>query len=195
MNGSELISKCKKVFVVPDSTEWCSFHKIPDFHVAIVWKGCFLVHFFGNAPIYASTVLECSCCKIHRYVAAPATVLLHIGGSCISCDYGPFISKSLVKQRLRHKAVRAATFLGHPRPLLSIAFEFHRSFQTFSCWESCSLSFVFSNASAQPPSLTLQGQFRYVQCNRSSRYLTFSNLKSQQRPLRCIIGSRFHWLL
>ncbi len=29
------------------------------------------MHLFGKSPIYASTVLECSCCKIHRYVAAP----------------------------------------------------------------------------------------------------------------------------
>ncbi len=26
---------------------------------------------FGNAPICASAVLECSCCRIHRNVAAP----------------------------------------------------------------------------------------------------------------------------
>ncbi len=31
-------------------------------------KGCFIVHLFGNVP---STVLECSCCRIHRYVATP----------------------------------------------------------------------------------------------------------------------------
>ncbi len=36
-----------------------------------MWKGCFIVHLFGNAPICASSVLECSCCRIHRYVAAP----------------------------------------------------------------------------------------------------------------------------
>ncbi len=29
------------------------------------------MHLFGNAPICASTVLECSCCRIHRNVAAP----------------------------------------------------------------------------------------------------------------------------
>jgi hypothetical protein len=29
------------------------------------------VHLFLNALICASTVLECSCCRIHRYVAAP----------------------------------------------------------------------------------------------------------------------------
>jgi hypothetical protein len=31
----------------------------------------FIVHLLGNAPMYASTVLECSCCRIHHYVAAP----------------------------------------------------------------------------------------------------------------------------
>ncbi len=36
-----------------------------------MYKGCFIVHLFGNAPICASIVLECSCCKIHCYVAAP----------------------------------------------------------------------------------------------------------------------------
>ncbi len=34
-------------------------------------KGCFIVHLLGNAPICASIVLECSCCRIHLYVAAP----------------------------------------------------------------------------------------------------------------------------
>ncbi len=29
------------------------------------------MHLLGNALICASTVLECSCCRIHRYVAAP----------------------------------------------------------------------------------------------------------------------------
>ncbi len=28
---------------------------------------------FGNAPKCASTVLECSCCSIHRFVAAPSS--------------------------------------------------------------------------------------------------------------------------
>ncbi len=30
------------------------------------------MYLFGNAPICASTVLECSCCRIHRNVAAPS---------------------------------------------------------------------------------------------------------------------------
>ncbi len=30
-----------------------------------------IVYLFGNAGIGASTVLACSCCRIHRYVAAP----------------------------------------------------------------------------------------------------------------------------
>ncbi len=30
------------------------------------------MHLFRNALICASTVLECSCCRIHRYVAAPS---------------------------------------------------------------------------------------------------------------------------
>ncbi len=34
-------------------------------------KKVFLVRVFGNAPICASTVLECSCCRIDRNVAAP----------------------------------------------------------------------------------------------------------------------------
>ncbi len=38
-----------------------------------MWKGCFIVHLFLNALKCASTVLECSCCRIHRYVAAPLT--------------------------------------------------------------------------------------------------------------------------
>jgi hypothetical protein len=29
------------------------------------------VHLLGNAPLCATTVLECSCSRIHRYVAAP----------------------------------------------------------------------------------------------------------------------------
>jgi hypothetical protein len=38
--------------------------------VAVVCKGYFIDHLFGNAPICASTVLECSCSRIHRYEAA-----------------------------------------------------------------------------------------------------------------------------
>jgi hypothetical protein len=30
-----------------------------------------MVHLLGNAPICSSTVLECSCCRILRYVAGP----------------------------------------------------------------------------------------------------------------------------
>ncbi len=45
--------------------------KFQTFDVAIVWKRCFIMHLFGKSPIYASTVLESSCCKIHRYIAAP----------------------------------------------------------------------------------------------------------------------------
>ncbi len=45
--------------------------KLQTFHEAVVLKCCFMVHLFQNAPICASTVLECSCCRIHRYVAAP----------------------------------------------------------------------------------------------------------------------------
>jgi len=40
------------------------------------------LHLFGNAPIWASTFFECSCCRIHRYVAAPIFrqgYLHHIG--------------------------------------------------------------------------------------------------------------------
>ncbi len=40
--------------------------------MAVVWKGCFIVHLFWNAMIWASTVLECSCWRINRYVAAPS---------------------------------------------------------------------------------------------------------------------------
>ncbi len=43
------------------------FIKFQTFQIAFVWKGCFIVHLFGNAPMCASTVLECSCCRIHRY--------------------------------------------------------------------------------------------------------------------------------
>ncbi len=46
--------------------------KFQTFHVAVVWKCCFIVHLFGNAPVFASIVLECSCRRIHRYVAAPS---------------------------------------------------------------------------------------------------------------------------
>jgi hypothetical protein len=38
----------------------------------------FKVHLFGNAPICAITVLECSCCRIHRYVAAPFFIVKSI---------------------------------------------------------------------------------------------------------------------
>jgi hypothetical protein len=48
----------------PDRTEWWSFHKFPDFSCSRCMKS-----WIGNAPICASTVLECSCFRIHRYVA------------------------------------------------------------------------------------------------------------------------------
>jgi hypothetical protein len=38
------------------------------------WRGCAPRRWAwrqGNAPICASTVLECGCCRIHRYVTAP----------------------------------------------------------------------------------------------------------------------------
>jgi hypothetical protein len=35
------------------------------------------VNLFGNAPICASTVLECNCCRIHRYIAAPVQDTSH----------------------------------------------------------------------------------------------------------------------
>jgi hypothetical protein len=46
----------------------------------------FLVYFFGNAPICASTVLECSCCRIHLYVTAPVQLVYEIK-SIVSCVY------------------------------------------------------------------------------------------------------------
>ncbi len=58
MYGSELIKYCKK-----DSffhTEQSDIVFITIFYVAIVWQWYFIVHLFGNAPICASTVLECS---------------------------------------------------------------------------------------------------------------------------------------
>ncbi len=42
------------------------FINFETFHIAIVWKGCFIVHLFGNAPICVSTVLECSCSRIQN---------------------------------------------------------------------------------------------------------------------------------
>jgi hypothetical protein len=60
-----------KVCFFPDKTEWCSFHKIPDFSSSHCVKGCFIEHLFGNAPICVSSILECNCCRIYRYVAAP----------------------------------------------------------------------------------------------------------------------------
>jgi hypothetical protein len=36
------------------------------------------MHFFGNAPICATPVLECGCCKIYRYVAALTVQKAHI---------------------------------------------------------------------------------------------------------------------
>ncbi len=76
-----------KKFFFHERTEWCSFHKIPDFSCTSYVKKVFLVHLFENALICGSTVLECSCCRIHRYVAAP---FKHI-----------FYRKSLKKYRWR----------------------------------------------------------------------------------------------
>jgi hypothetical protein len=65
MHGSELIKYCKKVYFF--QTELSDVVFIND-HTLHVWKGWFIVNLFGNAPICASTVLECSFCRIHRYV-------------------------------------------------------------------------------------------------------------------------------
>jgi len=56
------------------------FIKIRTLYVDLVWKGCFIERLFWNALKCASTVLECSCCKIHRYVAAPIYHLTLISG-------------------------------------------------------------------------------------------------------------------
>ena len=50
-----------------------------------MWKGCFIVRLFWNTLKCASTVLECSCCRIHRYVAAPQVHMTKIHKSTNSC--------------------------------------------------------------------------------------------------------------
>ncbi len=60
------------VLLFRDRTEWYSLHKIPDFLCSCCVKRVFYGAFVGNAPICASTVLECSCCRIHCFVAAPS---------------------------------------------------------------------------------------------------------------------------
>ncbi len=67
MHGSELII-LKKVYFFQTEQNDVVFINFQNFHVR---KRCFMVHLFGNAPISASTVLECSCCRIHRNIAAP----------------------------------------------------------------------------------------------------------------------------
>ncbi len=56
-----------------------------------------IVHLFGNAPICASTVLECSCCRIHRSVAAPniQSVLYGIQGVTRRCRLS-WLTKSVL---------------------------------------------------------------------------------------------------
>jgi hypothetical protein len=58
----------KSFFCFPDRQEWCSFHKITDFSCSHCVKRLFYSAFVWKC---ASTVLEFSCCRIHRYVAAP----------------------------------------------------------------------------------------------------------------------------
>ncbi len=70
MHGSELITKCQKVFF-SNRTEWCSFHKIPDFSCSCCVKRVFYSAFVWKCTGMCKHHLECSCCKIHRYVAAP----------------------------------------------------------------------------------------------------------------------------
>ncbi len=51
---------------IPKQSKWQNgvvFIKFPTFHVAVVWKGCFLGQLFGNVPKCASTVLEGSFAK------------------------------------------------------------------------------------------------------------------------------------
>jgi hypothetical protein len=48
-------------------------------------------------------------------------------------DYGTYLVITVpVFQSLRHKAVKAVTFLDHPRPSLDVVFDFHRPFPTFT---------------------------------------------------------------
>ncbi len=69
------IALSKSLFF-PSRTKWCSFYKNPDFSCSCcVERVLCVVYLFGNAPICASTVLECSCCRTHRYVAAPADLV------------------------------------------------------------------------------------------------------------------------
>jgi hypothetical protein len=57
MHGSEYIKRCQKVFFQTELSD-VVFIKTRTFHFAVVWKGCFIVHLFGNATICASTVLD-----------------------------------------------------------------------------------------------------------------------------------------
>jgi hypothetical protein len=68
MHGSELIYIVKKVYFCQTEQSDVVLINFQTFHV---FKGCFIVHLFGSAPICASTVSECSCCRIHGNVAAP----------------------------------------------------------------------------------------------------------------------------
>ncbi len=52
------------------------------------------MHLFGNTPIYASTVLDCSCFIIHRYLAAPKmSTTEHPIGVCFCLKTGLFLNK------------------------------------------------------------------------------------------------------
>ncbi len=64
-----------KSLFFPDRTEGCSFHKLPDFSCV---KRVFYICICLEMHLYvhcASTVLECSCCRIQRNVAAPIEYL------------------------------------------------------------------------------------------------------------------------
>jgi hypothetical protein len=61
----------KKFVFFPTEQSDVVFINFQTFQVAVV-KRVFYSALFGNAPICASTVLECSLSRIHRYVAAPS---------------------------------------------------------------------------------------------------------------------------
>jgi hypothetical protein len=89
MHGCELYNIAKKfVFSQPGQSS-VFFMKFKTFHVTVKRL------FFGNEPICASTVLECSCCRIHRYVAAPrqrqTCTLTYIISSCCRFHFLTFI--------------------------------------------------------------------------------------------------------
>jgi hypothetical protein len=57
---------CQKLWFFQTEQSDVVFINFQIFHVAFVWKGCFIEHLFGNAPFWSAIVAESTVMEQHR---------------------------------------------------------------------------------------------------------------------------------